>query len=31
MKWMKKERLDKHTRGKMQGKGEKPGGEDEGV
>ena len=28
---MKKERLEKHTRGKMQGLGQNPSGEDEGV
>ena len=28
---MKKERLEKHTRGKMQGLGRNPRGEDEGV
>ena len=28
---MKNERLEKHTRGKMQGLGRNPSGEDEGV
>ena len=31
MKCMKKERLEKHTRGKMQGLGWNPSGEDEDV